>query len=148
LNLYWQSYYAVIVNVVSVMFCILYFCILFYIVGSCKCRVSGLVIQLLFWANKMMMMNIVRRYWSSFDSEERRAEKNNLHPVLTYQRTFCPSEHRGQSGQVHRVIKRCLVYARGESNLSIDFPLYTVSRKQSIHLSITSPDIEELTVPF
>ena len=31
---------------------ILCFCILFYIVGSCKCRISGLVVQLLFWANK------------------------------------------------------------------------------------------------
>ena len=48
LNLYWQSYYVVTVNMFSVILCILYFCILFYIVGSCKCRVSGLVVQLLF----------------------------------------------------------------------------------------------------
>ena len=47
-DLYWQSYYVVIVNVFSVILCILCFCILFYIVGSCKCRVSGLVVQLLF----------------------------------------------------------------------------------------------------
>ena len=39
-------------NVFFVILCILCFCILFYIVGSCKCRVSGLVVQLLFWANK------------------------------------------------------------------------------------------------
>jgi len=40
--------YVVIVNVFSVILCILCFCILFYIVGSCKCRVSGLVVLLLF----------------------------------------------------------------------------------------------------
>ena len=52
LALFWQSCYVVIVNVFSVILCILCFCILFYIVGSCKCQISGLVVQLLFWANK------------------------------------------------------------------------------------------------
>jgi len=47
-----ELYYVVIVNVFSVILCILCFCILFYIVGSCKCRISGLVVQLLFSANK------------------------------------------------------------------------------------------------
>ena len=37
------EYYVVIVNVFSVILCILCFCILFYIEGSCKCRVSGLL---------------------------------------------------------------------------------------------------------
>ena len=45
-------YYVVIASFVCVILCILCFCILFYIVGSCKCRVFGLVVQLLFWANK------------------------------------------------------------------------------------------------
>ena len=35
-------------RVFSAILCILCFCILFYIVGSCKCRVFGLVVQLLF----------------------------------------------------------------------------------------------------
>ena len=42
------EFYVVIVNVFSLILCILCFCILFYIVGSCKCRVFGLVVPLLF----------------------------------------------------------------------------------------------------
>jgi len=44
--------FFVYVVLISTFSCILCFYILFYIVGSCKCRIFGLVVQLLFWANK------------------------------------------------------------------------------------------------
>ena len=49
--------------------CILCFCILFYIVGSCKCRISGLVVPLLFRANKW--------WWCIHDSAHREQRKSS-----------------------------------------------------------------------